>query len=306
MPSFDDAFPLSMVNGASLAQAALAYAAAGIPVFPLVPANKQPLVPSGFYAATTDPATIAGWWRREPRANIGVACGEPSGWWVIDIDPRHDGWSALQQLHQDSDLLSLDDGPVSSLLYGTRRQLTGGDGAHLLFRLRRNLTVTLTSTANFASYQGIDYKGNRSYIVVAPSVHPSGKRYQWLNDAPLVPFPNALVALWIMHRQARLAAQPRAQKRRISASPWPTDHAPWCKEPQYYLKYALSQAITGQRHRYALYLACRLVLDVGLDWNEAAPWMLEYVACVSAGDHPYTEDEAFSALDWAVTQATAA
>ncbi|HEU5377590.1 MAG TPA: bifunctional DNA primase/polymerase, partial [Ktedonobacteraceae bacterium] len=94
MASFDAAG----INAASLARAAIAYAQAGIPVFPLVPGGKQPLVPQGFYQATTDLERIARWWQAHPQANIGVACGAPSDWWVLDIDPRHGGWEALQRL----------------------------------------------------------------------------------------------------------------------------------------------------------------------------------------------------------------
>ena len=39
----------------------------------------------GVRAATTDPATITAWWRREPRAVPGVAAG-PSGLVLVDID----------------------------------------------------------------------------------------------------------------------------------------------------------------------------------------------------------------------------
>lgn len=290
---------LAVFNASSLLEAALAYARAGIPIFPLRPGNKQPLVPRGFYSATTDLQRILQWWHTTPQANIGVACGTPSGWWVLDVDPRHGGWESLAQLQAD-----IDQGTPatsgSSLLYGTRRQLTGGDGVHLLFRKRSDLPVTLSSMPNFAGYQGLDYKGDRSYVVVAPSIHPSGNRYQWLTDQPLLPFPNALVVRWVAHRQHAFAMPLRSQLNRNQPEQRVNRPEQHRAGPQDYLRYALSQALPGQRNRYACYLACSLVDEVGLSWEQAVPWMCEFVACVSQANHPYTEREALSALHWAI------
>ena len=65
--------------------AALAYAAAGVPVFPCGP-DKRPLTPNGFKAASTNAATIAAWWTTHPRALIGRPTGAISGVVVLDVD----------------------------------------------------------------------------------------------------------------------------------------------------------------------------------------------------------------------------
>src|SRR5262249_22784435 len=88
---------------------ALAYAAAGWPVFPTRPNAeicpvpercpcKAPVTPNGFKDAT-DPAQIRGWWRRWPDANAAVATGAP-GPDVLDIDikPAGSGFAALNEL----------------------------------------------------------------------------------------------------------------------------------------------------------------------------------------------------------------
>ncbi len=51
-----------------------AYAAAGVPVFP-VNLEKKPLLEGGFHIATTDLATIESWYRPRPQAGIGVPMG---------------------------------------------------------------------------------------------------------------------------------------------------------------------------------------------------------------------------------------
>ena len=83
-------------------KAALDYAQRGWPVLPLCwpgpqgdcgcgrghppdQVGKAPLTPHGVKDATTDPDTIRTWWRKWPKANIGIAL-EPAGLLVLDLD----------------------------------------------------------------------------------------------------------------------------------------------------------------------------------------------------------------------------
>ncbi|HEU5381607.1 MAG TPA: bifunctional DNA primase/polymerase [Ktedonobacteraceae bacterium] len=306
IPTSFEQYSSERFNFASLGDAALAYASAGIPVLPLKPRDKQPIVAGGFKSATTDLFLVRRWWRETPLANIGVACGEPSGWWVVDIDPRHDGLASLVRLQQDIDRAA-SEGVLSRFLYSTRRQLTGGGGAHLFFRRRFDLVGKVATATNWAGYTGIDVRGDRSYIVVAPSVHPTGGIYQWQNDLPLVPFPTVLAALAARRRSRRdvldFAARPERSFRDASRQHTKSAGKVQRNEPAYYLQLALAQAVIGVRNTKACWLGCRLVEDVGLDWDGAVPWMLEYVARVSQHNHPYTEEEAMRALRWAFEQA---
>lgn len=69
----------------SLAESALDYARAGVPV-PCVPGRKPPLTGAGYKPATTNTAHIEVWWREHPDANIGIPTGAVSGLGVVDID----------------------------------------------------------------------------------------------------------------------------------------------------------------------------------------------------------------------------
>ena len=144
-------------------RAALAYALRlKWPVFPCKPRGKDPLTPHGFKAATTDETTIRGWWKRWPKANIGVPTGVK--FWVLDIDPRNGGDESLMQLVAKH-------GPLADTL----RQTTGGGGQHYLYEIPDQQVIG----CHTGVWDGIDVKGQGGYILVPPSIHPSGNPYVW-------------------------------------------------------------------------------------------------------------------------------
>jgi hypothetical protein len=146
----------------NLADAALWYASNGVPVFRLAPKGKDPLAGShGHLDATTDTATVAALWREMPRANIGIPM-RTADLVAIDIDPRNGAPAERDEFIR---------------LYGpipdTAEQTTGGGGRHIIFR-RPKGNVKLPATLG----PGVDIKDN-GYVVAAPSVHSSGRRYTW-------------------------------------------------------------------------------------------------------------------------------
>lgn len=161
-------------------EAALAYAAHGWPVLPVV--GKRPSLPDWPSAATTDFATIRGWWAARPTLNVGVLTGPRSGLAVVDVDPRHGGTDSLAVLEE-----------RIGVLPGTVVSLTGGGGLHLLYA---HPGVKVTSSAHRLG-RGLDVKADGGMIVAPPSVHPeTGRPYAWLGevwDRGLAPWPKALL-----------------------------------------------------------------------------------------------------------------
>lgn len=87
-----DAGGSSPVNGhAAMTVDALALAEAGYRVFPLF-LNKKPMTQRGFLDATTDAATVSGWWGARPQALIGIAV--PDETIVVDLDTYKDEYRA--------------------------------------------------------------------------------------------------------------------------------------------------------------------------------------------------------------------
>jgi hypothetical protein len=156
--------------------AALAWAAAGRPVFP-VGRDKRPLTAHGLLDATTDPAVIRRWWIRWPNASIALRTGEPSGLVVLDADPRHGGDDSLHDLER-----------RHGALPATRTVVTPSGGEHYYFRWPG---VWIKSTAPMVpELPGLDMRGDGGYVVVPPS-----RGYEHDSVAPLAPMPPCLIEL---------------------------------------------------------------------------------------------------------------
>ncbi len=121
--------------------------------------GKHPRTKHGLDEATTDTEQIRLWWKQWPNANIGINCGK-SGLLVLDLDLYKETYTGHK--------LDLDEETVTAI--------SGGGGAHLFYRLEPGDTFG-NSTKNLPV--GIDIRGHGGYVIVAPSLHLSGNRYQW-------------------------------------------------------------------------------------------------------------------------------
>jgi P4 family phage/plasmid primase-like protien len=166
-------------------------------VFPC-DAEKRPLTTHGFHDATTDLATIRGWWRKWPNAAIGIACGA-SKLVAIDCDVKHpptDGITNFEALGVTHD--------------GALHSLTGSGGMHAVFSDPTGGKIR-NSTSKLAP--DVDVRAAGGYIIAPPSVTSSGPYIAlepW--DRQPDPLPDALVQLLQPQQpaQAQQPAQPRA------------------------------------------------------------------------------------------------
>jgi len=135
--------------------------------------GKHPAISNGHKGSTTDAATVAGWWHTNPHYNVGVFC-KPSGFFVIDIDPRSGGFDSFDKLEA---LLETEIPPTVEAITGVYmvngRRLRG---RHLYFKYDGN--NTLVTNLQHANMPGIDIKYN-GYVLAPPSVHASGVEYEW-------------------------------------------------------------------------------------------------------------------------------
>lgn len=121
--------------------------------------GKHPLHGKWQEKATTNPDTITGWWRYRPNANIGIATGEASGIFVLDVDPDNGGIETLEKLEAEHATL-----PVTWTVE------TGSGGLHYYFQWPgfdlRNSAGKLGS--------GLDTRGNGGQVVAPPSISGKG------------------------------------------------------------------------------------------------------------------------------------
>lgn len=92
-----------------LLTAALRYAERGLPVFPCKPGKKVPLTAHGFKDATTDPAVIKTWWKKHPKANIGVATGPR---WFDQLDTSQPEWLRQERVKQNQSTIEYANGEL--------------------------------------------------------------------------------------------------------------------------------------------------------------------------------------------------
>jgi len=177
----------------TLLQGALNCAARGWPVHPLAPRSKAGTVEEWGTAASTDPTVIRAWWRQSPDANIGVVTGQRSGLLVLDVDGP-EGRASLEGLE------------VPATITGNTGRLDGG--RHLIYAYKG-------PTRNRQGFRpGLDVRGDGGYIVVAPSVHPSGAVYS-LDEAPLAPAPE-----WLVQEATPTPQKPGKRLRKATVA-WP-------------------------------------------------------------------------------------
>lgn len=149
----------------TMVQSALKLAQRGLPVFPLIPGDKIPLHGSnGYLDATTDPDKIAALWSGNNRnCNIGSATGH--SFFTLDVDDMA-AETALQKLEAQHGAIP----PTVEVI--TSR------GRHLHFKMPA--TPVRCSAGKIAPH--LDIRGLGGFVVLPPSLHPSGKRYCWSID----------------------------------------------------------------------------------------------------------------------------
>jgi Bifunctional DNA primase/polymerase, N-terminal len=152
-----------------LHDAALEYQKRRLPIFPLQPRGKEPACARGCLDATTDIDRVRGWWGQVKELNIGLATGARSGLFVVDVDAE-DGRQSLTQLEEKHDKLP-----------ATVSVVTGRDGRgeHLYFKLNGHSVRNSPGLIG----RGLDVRGDGGYVLLPPSIHPSGRVYAWNIDS---------------------------------------------------------------------------------------------------------------------------
>lgn len=199
----------ALTTESDLARTAIEYAGRGWSVFPLHSPSKHgcscgrtdcsspakhPRTAHGLKDASRDPETIREWWTRWPDANIGIATGQPSGIFVVDLDGEA-GRASVAEL----ELQGLTFPPTLSVTTGR-----ADGGTHLYYRMPSGVDIHNDQSGRIGPH--IDVRGTGGYVVAAGSTHASGKMYRFVD--PLAAIADA--PGWVIERLAARSDPPAA------------------------------------------------------------------------------------------------
>lgn len=131
--------------------------------------------------ATGDAEQITKWWAKWPHANIGGLMGGERRVIALDVDPKNGGDASL------CDLVEAHGGEWLDTLHNQ----TGSLGGHYFFTYPEGLN--LRNTAGVVA-PGIDTRAGDGCVVLPPSLHFSGRRYELKNPTTIKPLPEFLLA----------------------------------------------------------------------------------------------------------------
>lgn len=236
---------------------------------------------------------------------MAVPTGSVSGWVALDIDGRHDGFTSFVRLHAMLHHRLHDLHQDAAFPLPATRVARTGSGLHLIFQPPQ---AGLRNTVEYAGFAGIDLRGDGGYIVVAPSLHPNGRRYRWSSLLPPAPFPPLLLDL--VRQQERLrrlevcrqVQQPESQQ--VGRQEQAKQHERHSRQhgqqdPDYWLAKAVQFARVGTRHTSALWLTCRLIEQAHLTPPQAEAYLRRYVDQIPGGGDDYPLRDALNCLAWA-------
>jgi hypothetical protein len=152
-------------------ETAIAYTQLGIRVIPIRPGHKYPGIDAWQTKATDDTDVVTSWFTGDYKSyGIGIATGRTKYGqiFVVDVDDRDEyrGSDTLHDLEQ-----------RYGALPETVTAITGTGGQHLYFYS----PVEVRNDAGSRLGVGLDIRGEGGQVLAAPTVHPNGKQYQWVD-----------------------------------------------------------------------------------------------------------------------------
>ena len=150
----------------SLVEHALFYQSLGWSVIPVQPGKKIPYIKwKDFQHVRPTPKQIRIWWKKFPDANIGIVTGKISNLVVLDFD-------SITALRTFRDEIA----PTPK----TIKQKTGR-GYQYFFSYPDSHEARNKS----GLMKDVDLRAEAGLVVVAPSIHKSGRQYEWKNHNPM-------------------------------------------------------------------------------------------------------------------------
>jgi hypothetical protein len=148
-------------------------------------AGKHPRIRAWQTDASADPQRVGEWFRRWPRANVGLAMGGLGRLVALDVD----GPAGRESLAR----FEAEHGPLPITLTSRSGRPDGGE--HRIFTVAPGLDLNAIGNTAGEVAPGLDVRAEGGQIVVAPSIHRSGAAYTWTSEAPIAELPRWLYDL---------------------------------------------------------------------------------------------------------------
>jgi len=152
-------------------------------LLPCAARGKAALLTGWPAKASSDLVSVRGWAAQFPDCNWGVATGPGSRVFVLDVDGEagRASLAALEAQHA----------PLPVTLTSITGRADGGE--HRWFNYPDGREVR-SSTGTLA--EGLDVQAAGKLVIVPPSIHPSGRAYQWVeSEQPIADAPSWLLDL---------------------------------------------------------------------------------------------------------------
>lgn len=181
-----------------LVEAALEWAADGVPVFPCA-LTKQPMTENGFYDASTDPKVVKQMFELAGECLIGARMGAESGLFAIDVDLYKEGAAGEAAQRYLAGLIE------QGVLPDTQRHSTMSGGKHIIYQ-------SSYAWPNCKPSAGVEVKGEGGYIILPPS-----RGYSIEDDAGFREAPKALIDMLLSARREHTAKDIETHIKAITA-----------------------------------------------------------------------------------------
>lgn len=238
-------------------ESALALAAKGFHVFPLLENSKDPLIKGFPTKATRDPEVIKDWWidpimEFEKDWNIGISTtrfGDNEALIVIDVDVKDDkkGDETLEAL----DIMGKEVPP-------TYTQVTPTGGLHLILRHKEPLKQGVDKLGN-----GLDIRSKGGYIVASGST---------LNGEAYKALPNEIAQApeWLTSQLGK------APEKSTAEAPKNINQETAKERAIYYLENEAPESIKGQGGDQTAYRVAAKVKDFGVSEDDCLDLMMDH------------------------------
>ena len=159
-------------------QLATEYVNSGWSILPVKPEEKRPYMTNWlqYTHSRASKETVDNWFKNLSGAGIGVVTGKVSNMVVLDVE----SWCKT---------------PITEILKSYPTQMysrTGSGGYHLFYQYPTGVSKVANRVGIF---EGADLRADGGFIVLPPTIHPSGGRYEWIQRGIPGTFPKALLEL---------------------------------------------------------------------------------------------------------------